>query len=77
METQTIKNEQNTAKVTERISGSEAIVRCLIAEETKIIYGYPGTALAHSPMGCRWASNAGSAIPLALPCATIIAMSMF
>ncbi len=45
METQTIKNEQNTAKVTERISGSEAIVRCLIAEETKIIYGYPGGAI--------------------------------
>ena len=45
METQTIKNEQNTTTVTERISGSEAIVRCLIAEDTKIIYGYPGGAI--------------------------------
>ncbi|QVY64177.1 biosynthetic-type acetolactate synthase large subunit [Polaribacter sp. Q13] len=45
MDTQTIKNTQTTAKVTERISGSEAIVRCLIAEDTKIIYGYPGGAI--------------------------------
>jgi len=45
METQTIKNKQNSAKVTERISGSEAIVRCLIEEDTKIIYGYPGGAI--------------------------------
>mgnify|MGYP000612466903 CR=1 FL=1 len=33
METQTIKNQEKAAKVTERISGSEAIVRCLIAED--------------------------------------------
>ena len=45
METQTIKNQQTSTKVTERISGSEAIVRCLIAEDVKIIYGYPGGAI--------------------------------
>ena len=45
MATETITNKQNPAKVTERISGSEAVVRCLIAEDTKIIYGYPGGAI--------------------------------
>jgi acetolactate synthase-1/2/3 large subunit len=45
METQTIKQTEIAAKVTERISGSEAIVRCLIAEGVKIIYGYPGGAI--------------------------------
>jgi acetolactate synthase-1/2/3 large subunit len=45
METQTIKNKQNTVKTTERISGSEAIVRCLIEEGVKILYGYPGGAI--------------------------------
>ncbi|MEE9408462.1 MAG: biosynthetic-type acetolactate synthase large subunit [Polaribacter sp.] len=45
METQTINKTQNSTKITERISGSEAIVRCLIEEEVKIIYGYPGGAI--------------------------------
>ena len=45
METQTITNKNKVAKVAERISGSEAIVRCLIAEDVKIIYGYPGGAI--------------------------------
>jgi acetolactate synthase-1/2/3 large subunit len=45
METVTIKNTEVATKVTERISGSEAIVRCLIAEGVKIIYGYPGGAI--------------------------------
>ncbi|WP_158839287.1 biosynthetic-type acetolactate synthase large subunit [Polaribacter sp. L3A8] len=45
METQTIKSKQNTTKTTERISGSEAIVRCLIEEGVKILYGYPGGAI--------------------------------
>ena len=45
METQTITNKKKVAKVAERISGSEAIVRCLIAEDVKIIYGYPGGAI--------------------------------
>jgi len=45
METQTITNTETAKKVTERISGSEAIVKCLIAEDVKIIYGYPGGAI--------------------------------
>ena len=45
METQTITNKEKTTKATERISGSEAVVRCLIAEDIKIIYGYPGGAI--------------------------------
>jgi acetolactate synthase-1/2/3 large subunit len=45
METQTIKHTKTAIKATERISGSEAVVRCLIAEDVKIIYGYPGGAI--------------------------------
>ena len=45
METQTIKKNKTSTKVTERISGSEAIVRCLIEEGVKILYGYPGGAI--------------------------------
>jgi len=37
----TIKDNKISTKATERISGSEAIVRCLIEEVIKIIYGYP------------------------------------
>ena len=45
MDTQTIKTAQKSTKATERISGSEAIVRCLIEEGVDIIYGYPGGAI--------------------------------
>ncbi|MEN8745685.1 MAG: biosynthetic-type acetolactate synthase large subunit [Polaribacter sp.] len=45
METQTIKNKETATKVTERITGSEAIVRCLIEEGVKVLYGYPGGAI--------------------------------
>jgi acetolactate synthase-1/2/3 large subunit len=45
MATQTITNKETSTKVTETISGSEAIVRCLIEEGTEIIYGYPGGAI--------------------------------
>ena len=45
METQTIKSTQKSTKKTERISGSEAIVRCLIEEGVDILYGYPGGAI--------------------------------
>ncbi|MCG1034823.1 biosynthetic-type acetolactate synthase large subunit [Polaribacter sargassicola] len=45
MDTQTIKNNDASKKITERISGSEAIVRCLIEEDANIIYGYPGGAI--------------------------------
>ena len=45
MDTQTIKSQEKSTKTTERISGSEAIVRCLIEEGVDIIYGYPGGAI--------------------------------
>ncbi|GAL88143.1 biosynthetic-type acetolactate synthase large subunit [Jejuia pallidilutea] len=45
MNTETIKKEVNKAVKTERISGSEAIIRCLIAEGVDILYGYPGGAI--------------------------------
>ena len=45
METQTITKSQEIKQITERISGSEAIVRCLIEEGVDIIYGYPGGAI--------------------------------
>jgi acetolactate synthase-1/2/3 large subunit len=44
-ETQTIENKATNTQQTERISGSEAIVRCLLAEGIDIIYGYPGGAI--------------------------------
>jgi len=45
MDTQTIKSQKKSIKTTERISGSEAIVRCLIEEGVDILYGYPGGAI--------------------------------
>jgi len=45
METKTIENKEVTSQKTERISGSEAIVRCLLAEGVDILYGYPGGAI--------------------------------
>ncbi len=45
METKTIQKTQKTLQKTERISGSEAIVRCLLAEEVNVLYGYPGGAI--------------------------------
>ncbi|WP_430411208.1 biosynthetic-type acetolactate synthase large subunit [Kordia sp.] len=45
METKTIQKTQETLQKTERISGSEAIVRCLLAEGVDILYGYPGGAI--------------------------------
>ena len=32
-------------QATERISGAEAVIRCLIAEGADTIYGYPGGAI--------------------------------
>ncbi|WP_179374626.1 biosynthetic-type acetolactate synthase large subunit [Winogradskyella wichelsiae] len=43
-----VKTEQNNPKktsTTERISGSEAIIKCLLAEGVDILYGYPGGAI--------------------------------
>ena len=45
METKTVKNESQTAETTERISGSEAVIKCLLAEGVDILYGYPGGAI--------------------------------
>jgi acetolactate synthase-1/2/3 large subunit len=45
MEVQTIKKEKVVATTTERISGSEAVVKCLLAEGVDILYGYPGGAI--------------------------------
>jgi acetolactate synthase-1/2/3 large subunit len=45
METQTINTIKKLTKTKERISGSEAIVRCLIEEGVDILYGYPGGAI--------------------------------
>jgi acetolactate synthase-1/2/3 large subunit len=45
METKTINKTEKLIKATERISGSEAVVRCLIEEGVKILYGYPGGAI--------------------------------
>ena len=44
-ETQTIEKKDIKKQVTERISGSEAVVRCLLAEGVDILYGYPGGAI--------------------------------
>ncbi len=43
--TQTILTKNNSTKVTERISGSEAIIKCLLAEGVDVLYGYPGGAI--------------------------------
>lgn len=45
METKTLTNTGNQQKKTVRISGSEAIVKCLIEEGVNVIYGYPGGAI--------------------------------
>ncbi|WP_460217853.1 biosynthetic-type acetolactate synthase large subunit [Psychroserpens sp. MEBiC05023] len=43
--TQTIQNQATKTEITERISGSEAIIKCLLAEGVDILYGYPGGAI--------------------------------
>ncbi|MBD0824626.1 biosynthetic-type acetolactate synthase large subunit [Aestuariibaculum marinum] len=45
MNTQTENKTQEVASKTMRISGSEAVVRSLIAEGVDILYGYPGGAI--------------------------------
>lgn len=45
METKTIQKPKETLQKTTRISGSEAIVRCLLAEGVNTLYGYPGGAI--------------------------------
>ena len=45
METLTGTQKQYLEQPKERISGSEAIVRCLLAEGVDVLYGYPGGAI--------------------------------
>ncbi|GAA4234565.1 biosynthetic-type acetolactate synthase large subunit [Postechiella marina] len=45
MNTETINKTKEVAEQTERITGAEAIIRCLIAEGVDILYGYPGGAI--------------------------------
>jgi len=45
METLTAKQKQYLEQPKERISGSEAIVRCLLAEGVEVLYSYPGGAI--------------------------------
>ncbi|MBU2939974.1 biosynthetic-type acetolactate synthase large subunit [Lacinutrix sp. C3R15] len=45
MDTKTIKKETKNTETTVRISGSEAVVRCLLEEGVKVLYGYPGGAI--------------------------------
>ncbi len=45
MNTETIKTSTQTLQTTERISGSEAVIKCLLAEGVDILYGYPGGAI--------------------------------
>ena len=45
METVTSKQKEYLEQPKERISGSEAIVRCLLAEGVEVLYGYPGGAI--------------------------------
>lgn len=44
-ETKTLEEKPISTATTERISGSEAIIKCLIAEGVDILYGYPGGAI--------------------------------
>jgi len=44
-DTQTIEKNSNNSQTTEHISGSEAVIKCLLAEGVDILYGYPGGAI--------------------------------
>ena len=44
-ETQIIQDQTKKTQTTERISGSEAVIKCLLAEGVDILYGYPGGAI--------------------------------
>ena len=45
METQTQTRTKKTETVTKRMTGAEAVIRCLLAEDVDLIYGYPGGAI--------------------------------
>jgi acetolactate synthase-1/2/3 large subunit len=44
-ETQIIEKQEDSSQKTVRISGAEAVVKCLLAEGVDILYGYPGGAI--------------------------------
>ncbi|WP_158848247.1 biosynthetic-type acetolactate synthase large subunit [Algibacter sp. L1A34] len=44
-DTQTIEKQEGKTQETMRITGSEAIIHCLLAEGVDILYGYPGGAI--------------------------------
>ncbi len=44
-QTKTITKEKKATKTAERMTGSEAMVRCLLEEGVDILYGYPGGAI--------------------------------
>ena len=45
MEAETIKQTHKSSQKAEHISGSEAVIKCLLAEGVGILYGYPGGAI--------------------------------
>ena len=45
METKTKQEKLKATGSTLRISGAEAVIRCLLAEDANLIYGYPGGAI--------------------------------
>src|SRR5210317_209053 len=45
METQTSTQQQTAKKPTVKITGAEAVVKCLLEEGVDLIYGYPGGAI--------------------------------
>jgi acetolactate synthase-1/2/3 large subunit len=45
METQTVIKSKTQVSKTERLTGSEAVVKCLLAEGVDVLYGYPGGAI--------------------------------
>lgn len=44
-ETQTIETKMKSSETTKRISGSEAVIKCLLEEGVDVLYGYPGGAI--------------------------------
>ena len=40
-----IESEKNKTVVAEKISGAEAVVKCLLAEGVDLVFGFPGGAI--------------------------------
>ncbi|RRO14606.1 biosynthetic-type acetolactate synthase large subunit [Flavobacteriaceae bacterium 14752] len=45
MDINTVEEKHIIPTITERLSGSEALIKCLLAEDVNTIYGYPGGAI--------------------------------